>query len=53
MMTDCQYHGICAPLWLVAANVESSPWFALACGVFFAGHCLAGAWAKYREVRHG
>jgi hypothetical protein len=52
-MSKRQFRSLLSVLWLIAAGVQSDPWFELACVLFFVGYGIGALVALREEVRHG
>lgn len=52
-MSKRQFRTLLIPLWLIAAGVQSDPWFELACLLFFVGYGIGALIALFEERRHG
>lgn len=52
-MSTRQFRSLLGVLWLIAAGVQSDPWFELACLLFFVGYSTGALIALREEKRHG
>ena len=52
-MTNIQFHALSGPIWMIASNVEPSPWFSAACAFCVGYHAVAMAWIMWKERRNG
>jgi hypothetical protein len=52
-LSKVQFRTLAAPLWLIAAGVQSDPMFELACVALFAGFSIGALVAQVEVMRHG
>lgn len=52
-LSKLQFRTLVAPLWLIAAGVQSDPVFELACLVLFAGYGIGMLLAQIEAKRNG